>query len=335
MHMTVLAHATTEQPAWWNTAATAGGLGAFVAAYAGGLRVLGRRGRSEKLVPEHASEQAPGQAPNQVSDPAPDQAAEHASALWRGVERHGHLRVLAFAAALAALAVALLSPLETAAETYFSAHMVQHMLLIAVAAPLLAVGAPGLPLLLSLPPRLRRAVGGRLVRWRRRPPGRAFAHALAHPVTAWFLHIGVLWAWHMPAAYDATLHSEAVHVIEHLSFVLTSWLLWWHVATPGRARMRGPVAAMYLFTVLLPSAALGAVLTLAPAPLYAEQAARTEHAGADALADQQLAGLVMWVPADVLYLLAIVGLVFAWVSGHRTATPLTATPPEVIHDASP
>lgn len=308
--MSVLAHATAEPNAWWGVTLTAAGIAALAGAYLAGLWVLGSH----------------------------DQASAPRLALARGIDRHGRLRVLSFVVALAAVVVALLSPLEKAAETYFSAHMVQHMLLIAVAAPLLAVGAPGLPLMLAAPPRLRRWLGGHQYRLRTSWPVRV----LALPVTAWFLHIGVLWAWHMPAAFDAALHSELLHVVEHLSFVGTSWLLWWHVATPGRARMRRPVAAMYLFTVLLPSAALGAVLTLAATPLYAEQAARTVHAGADALADQQLAGLVMWIPADVVYLVAIVGLVFAWLAGwrasvsHRDHVPLpqrssaAVLPPEEV-----
>lgn len=239
-------------------------------------------------------------------------AAGYAVGLRRlGAARHGRVRALAFAGGLLTVAVALLSPLEAAAETFFSAHMVQHMLLIAVAAPLLAVGAPGLPFLLALPVRWRRWLSRRQHRLR----AGVAARAAMLPVAAWLVHLGTLWAWHMPAAYDATLSSEAVHVVEHLTFLGTAWLLWWHVATPGRARISGPVAAMYLFTVLVPSSALGAVLTLARAPLYAEQASRAAEAGADPLADQQVAGLVMWIPADAVYLVAIVGLMFAWLAG--------------------
>jgi cytochrome c oxidase assembly factor CtaG len=188
--------------------------------------------------------------------------------------------------------------------------MAQHMLLIVVAAPLLAAGSFGLAGLGLLPVRRR----ARLARWRlalRRSPVTGF---LWLPVTAWLAHVLALWGWHLPGAYDAALRSPPLHLLEHACFLLTAWAFWWHVLRTGRLRMPAGLAVLYVAAVSVPSAALGAVLTFASRPLYLDQARAALAAGVDPLVDQQLAGLVMWVPADVVYLAVTVVLFLPWLA---------------------
>ena len=241
---------------------------------------------------------------------------------WRaGVRRFGTWRVVAFVAALATIGAALV-PLDELADTRFSWHMAQHMLLVVVAAPLLAAGAPAVPLLLLLPVRWRPAVTRARLALRRAPVLRT----LYLPVTAWVLQVAVLWGWHLPEAYRAALDSPALHELEHVLLIGTAWMFWWHMLAAGRRRMTGISAVVYSFAATLPMAALGAVLTLAPRPLYPQVAAQTAAAGADPLTDQQLAGLIMWVPPDVVYLAMTVVLFLPWFTRYSEPDVVLAAP---------
>jgi cytochrome c oxidase assembly factor CtaG len=236
--------------------------------------------------------------------------------------RLGWWRVLLFLVALATIAVALTGPVDAVADRFFSAHMGQHMLLIVVAAPMLAASSPGTPLLLVLPVRRR----AQLARLRRRMRTGSTTGWLYLPVTAWLLHVATLWGWHLPAAYDAATSSPWLHATEHLMFLLTAWAFWWHVLAvrepvpaanapaTGDRSLRGPLAVLYVFATMLPMSALGAVLTFAPAPLYPGQVHLALEAGIDPLTDQQLAGLIMWIPADIVYLLVAVVLFLPWLT---------------------
>ncbi|WP_067172043.1 cytochrome c oxidase assembly protein [Microtetraspora niveoalba] len=290
--MTALAHGD-ETGSWgWDTIAVTAWIVLAAGGYLAGLRVFaGRRARA--LGSPDAAHPGPP-------------ALRAARAAGAGARRLGRWRVAAFATGLLALAAALLPPLDHLADERFSAHMGQHMLLMVVAAPLLAAGAPGLVLPLVLPPRWRARLAAL------RHVSRTALRPLYLPVTAWAVHSAVLWIWHLPAAYDLALDVEPVHVAEHACFLAAAWLLWWHVVTPTRHRLCPPVAMLYMFVTALPAAALGAVLTLAPAPLYPSQAAAAAASGVNPLTDQQLAGLVMWVPADVVYFAAIVVFFLAW-----------------------
>lgn len=247
----------------------------------------------------------------------------------RGV---GRWQAAAFHGGLVACAAALATPLEALAEVRFSAHMVQHMLLVLVAAPLLALAAPSLPLTLALPRRWR----ARIARWRHHPAASAAWHTLTQPLVALSLHILVLWGWHLPAVYQAALGSPLLHALEHASFLGTAWLLWRVALGPVRPSTRRPVAGaagervapglavLLVFATTVQGNVLGALLTLAPAsPLYPEQVTD--------LADQQLAGLLMWVPGDVVYLAAAVALFRRWLRAMERATPsgtsVTEPPP--------
>ena len=237
------------------------------------------------------------------------------------------IRRAAFVAGLASVAVVTTGPADAAADDRFAAHMAQHMALMLVAAPLMAVGGPGLPLLLALPRRVRR----RLTSWRASVPGRKVRAALLAPAFAWAAHTIVLWGWHLPALFEAALHHPLLHGLEHASFVVAAVLFWTRLVTPWGARVEGGIGALYVFLTAMPAAALGAVLTLAPEPLYADQAGP----GVSALRDQQQAGVVMWLPADAVYLAVIVVLVLVWLRRLDRSSPRTSHLPAPVPPALP
>ena len=204
-------------------------------------------------------------------------------------------------------------PLGEMLEERLSTHMAQHLVLIMVAAPLFAWAAPGLPLLAGMPPGVRRL----LVRTRRRLP----TSALLTPHLAWTLQITVLWAWHLPVAFDAAVHSEVLHLTEHAAFLVTAWLFWWHLTTLGRHRLRGPVAVLYLVAAVPPGAALGAMLTFPSHPLYPLQAAHAAASGINPLLDQRIGGLVMWIPLDFAYLFVAVLMLATWLRSMEARWP--------------
>ncbi|HET8528424.1 MAG TPA: cytochrome c oxidase assembly protein [Gaiellaceae bacterium] len=232
--------------------------------------------------------------------------------------RHGHEqtgRTIAFALALLAIVVALDSPLDDLADKLFLAHMAQHVLLLAVAPPLLVVSAPWTRLWQPLPLRFRRAVAGAVAVSPRARPLRAAAHAVAHPLAAWTLASATLVVWHLPAAYDLTLRSGAVHELEHALFFLTSLLFWGAVvdSPPFRSRLDWPQRIGFVVSGMLVGWVLSLVLAFAGSPLYAPYAALAHRPGGlSALADQRLAAGVMWVPGSLAYTIAVVVFVYRW-----------------------
>lgn len=236
----------------------------------------------------------------------------------QGYQRHRR-RVVAFFAAVVILLVVSLPPLGELMEERLSTHMAQHMIYIMVIAPLLVIAAPGQPFLAGLPRRLRRLVQSVV----RRIP---FAVLLA-PLVAWTLQVAALWLWHLPVAYDAALDSPVIHELEHLSFLTTAWLFWWHIVSVSRHRLKGPAAFIYITAAMLPGAALGALLVFAANPLYPAQASAAAATGVDPLADQRIGGLVMWIPLDYVYLVVAVVLFARWFK--------TLQPPELSEHELP
>jgi putative membrane protein len=226
--------------------------------------------------------------------------------------REGHAwRARCFAGALVVVAVALVSPLDAMSAALASAHMVQHVLLVVVAAPLLALSAPSGRLLRGSPPVVRRAGA----RWRKRLRlTRRNLRPLQHPATVWLLHVGTLWFWHAAVPYDAALGSRLLHILEHASFLVTG-VLFWKVVIDTRAagRMAHGLGILLVFAMAMQSVFLAALLTFARAPWYSGYTATTTRWGLEPLADQQLAGVIMWVPAGSVYLAAGLILVFTWV----------------------
>jgi putative membrane protein len=231
--------------------------------------------------------------------------------LWRraGAD-HGIRRAqaLAFAGGWLALCVALVSPLDTLGAVLFSAHMVQHEMLMLFAAPLLVLGQPLLAFLWALP----RAGRERAVRLVQRPALARAWEALTHPLVVFLLHGLAIWIWHLPSLYQATLENGFVHALQHLSFFGTAALFWWSLVHGRYGRLGYGVAVLYVFLTGLHSGVLGALLTFAPRLWYPIYVARTARWGLSPLEDQQLAGLLMWIPAGVVFILFGLALFAAW-----------------------
>jgi putative membrane protein len=244
--------------------------------------------------------------------------------LWRnaGVGRGiSRAQTLAFAGGWLALVLALVSPLDGLGARLFSAHMLQHEVLMLVAAPLLVLGRPLAAWTWAFSPVQRQMVG----RWTRVGWWAATWALLTDPLAAWALHALALWLWHVPAWFEAALHNEGLHALQHASFLGTALLFWWSaLGVDARSRTSG-FAMLYLFTTMLHTGALGALLTLAPTPWYPSYAAATGALGLDPVEDQQLGGLVMWVPGSLAYLVAGLAVVARLLA--RPAITPTPTPP--------
>jgi putative membrane protein len=220
--------------------------------------------------------------------------------LWtRAGSGHGvaHYSALSFALGAIVLFVALVSPLDPLGETLLSAHMVQHALLVAVAPPLLLLGNPGIVFAWALPTEWRRDFLG-FKPWRSLT---GIADTLSQPLPATVLHGLVLWFWHAPAAFNAAVANYGVHALEHSTFFGTALLFWRAILDARSSRRAGPALGA-AFATLMHGGLLGALITLAPYPLYTWYQGRTELWGLSALEDQQLAGLLMWVPMGIVYL---------------------------------
>jgi putative membrane protein len=224
-----------------------------------------------------------------------------------GIKRESVL----FVSGCGVLAFALLSPIHRLGGSLFSAHMVQHELLMAIAAPLLVLGRPVVPMLWGLPASLRRRLG---LFFTRGIPSEVWS-GISNPYSAWMLHAIAIWIWHAPGLYDASVRSELVHTAQHLSFFLTALLFWWSVLSPESQRKRGGVGVISLFTTGIHTTLLGALITTAGTPLYtAYTASGTAAWSLTRLTDQQLGGIVMWIPAGVVYLAAALWLFQKWLS---------------------
>lgn len=235
------------------------------------------------------------------------------SALWRkaGIGRGIRtIEAVRFAAGWTTLALALLSPIDGLAERSFAVHMVQHELLMVVAAPLLVLSRPLEAWAWSLPYRARRTLASIFTASRVRDGWRR----LNAPASAWCCHALALWIWHIPALFLAALANEGLHVLQHTCFFASALLFWW--AAIGR-QLRAPSATSIalLFTTMLHTSALGLLLTFAPTPWYAHY--DLGPFGLSALEDQQLGGLVMWVPGSLAYLVAGLATIAAWLSPSR------------------
>ncbi|SFE83241.1 cytochrome c oxidase assembly protein [Blastococcus tunisiensis] len=227
---------------------------------------------------------------------------------------------------LVVLVTVLLPVVEPVVEESFPAHMAQHIALLLVAGPLLAAGQPGLPLLLALPHPWRRRVAA--VRSSR--SARRVRAAVTVPAVVVAVHAAVVAAWHLPSVYAAALSSTAVHVTEHACFLAVGWWLWAAVSTSSRQQLDGRTV-LYVVASGLPMNLLGAVLVFAPEPLYPEQTGT----GTGALAEQQLAGLLMWVPAGMAYLLLCTVLVLVWLRRMERDAPGGVPLPPPTLDALP
>ncbi|HRW05744.1 MAG TPA: cytochrome c oxidase assembly protein [Caldilineaceae bacterium] len=211
-------------------------------------------------------------------------------------------QVLCFSSGLLVIAIALLSPLAAVSNALFSAHMIQHILLMNVAAPLLIWGLEPTLVLWALPVATRRGVGRW---WRRRALLQTGWRWLNQPLVVWAIYALTLWIWHAPRFYQAAIASEAVHLLEHMGFIASALLFWWVLNQAGHQTLQLGAALLFLFTTALHSGLLAAIITFAQRPLYPIYAPYVWAWGLTLLSDQQLAGVIMWVPVGFVYLAAL------------------------------
>jgi cytochrome c oxidase assembly factor CtaG len=244
---------------------------------------------------------------------------------WLGGARSRHpapdrLRSACFIAGLVTIVLALDSPIDGYADQLFWVHMLQHVLLLTVAPPLILLGRPWPRMWRALPLGTRTTVGRAIARGRLAAPLRA----LARPLPAWLLFNLTVILWHVPAAYDATLRSSAVHQIEHAMFFFCGLLFWARVIDPGplRPRLGWPARMAYVIGAMIVGWGLAIALVLAPDPLYAPYAALAHRPGGiSALTDQQLAAGVMWVPGSIAYAVAVLVAFYRWLEPEPAGSP--------------
>ena len=231
--------------------------------------------------------------------------------LWRESTRRKSIRTweaLCFLGGWVALFVALVSPLHAWGRVLFSAHMSQHEVLMLVAAPLLVLGRPLIAFLWALPVEWSRTLGNvAKLRWINRT-----WTTLTIPLVAWLVHAIALWIWHIPLLFDAVLHNEAVHTAQHLSFLISALLFWWALIHGPQGAMGYGAAVLYLFTTSIHSGLLGALITVATSVWYPSYVGLTSSWGLTPLEDQQLGGLIMWIPANLVYVIAGIALFAGW-----------------------
>ncbi len=211
-------------------------------------------------------------------------------------------RVGGFLVGLVVILMALVGPIPAAAERLFSAHMVQHQLLMLGAAPLLILGRPGMALVWALPRSHRRPV----TRWRYRLGVNVL---MARPV-ALVLMMGSLWAWHVPTAYEAAVRIPLLHSVEHITLFGTAVLFWASLGVRHNRRLGGSILSLFLAG--MGTSILAALLLFAGSPLYPEYAAEASRMAVSAIEDQRTAALIMWIPSGLVGIAAMVVLFTRW-----------------------
>jgi putative membrane protein len=227
---------------------------------------------------------------------------------------HPTWRTAAFLGGLAAMVLALSSPIEAYEGVLFSVHMVQHMLLELAAAPLILLGAPATLALRAASPSVRRTLLAIL-------HSRAIS-LLTFPLLTWILFAAVNWGWHFSTLYDQALENVALHYFQHATFLGAALLFWFPVigADPSRWRLPYPARLFYLFLAMPQNSFLGVALMSASSVLYPHYLTNLRTWGATALADQSLGGILMWVGGDFVFLAAMGGVVAAWVRNEDRRT---------------
>jgi len=232
-------------------------------------------------------------------------------------QRFGVWRLVTFQAGLLALFLALASPLDVLAELLLQVHMIQHLVLMMVVPPLLWLGAPVLPLLHGLPrPVVKRGVGPFLA-W---PPLQRLGHCLTHPLVCWSAFAVSTIAWHVPNFYELALRSAGWHEVQHVCFLGTALLFWWPVIQPWPSQPRWPRWTMILYLLLadLQNTALSAFLIFSERILYPAYATVPRLWNLSVLDDQAAAGVLMWVPGSVIFLVPVGVLVMRLLDAPRT-----------------
>jgi putative membrane protein len=213
-----------------------------------------------------------------------------------------------FALGWLSLFIALVSPLHPWGKVLFSAHMTQHEILMLVSAPLLILGRPMAVSLKSLPKSWARSIGSAAnARW-----WQTIWQVVSGAAFAWILHAIVLWVWHVPFLFRATLRSDFVHALQHSSFLFSALLFWWAIMRGHRMAVAYGMAVLYMFTTAVHSGLLGVIITLNDRLWYPEYEFTTQSWGLTPLEDQQLGGLIMWIPAGLVYVIAGLAFMAGW-----------------------
>ncbi len=231
----------------------------------------------------------------------------------RGDRDPRHAPIAWFVVSELVLILSLMSPLDAISDQYlFSAHMVQHLLLATLWPPMVLMG---------------------LTPWMVRPIFNVralapFVSFLTYPAVAIVLFNVDVYLWHIPAMYDATLRSETVHIVEHLTFMFFGLLNWWPLLSPLREqRLSYPFQILYLFLDGMFMMVLGIVFTFSPVVFYSAYASAPRLWGLGALADQQIGGLVMWYPGNLPYAVLLAMAFYRWFDGGDPAPDSDLAPP--------
>ena len=231
--------------------------------------------------------------------------------LWRTTKvgsAIGGWEASAFAAGWLSLALALISPLHPWGEVLFSAHMTQHEILMLVSAPLIVLGRPLIATMWAMPPGWRKDAGRVL----NSTPVERLWDGLTNPAVAFAVHAVALWVWHIPLLFQATLDSDLVHTLQHASFFGSALLFWWAIIYGKRGTASYGAGVLYLFVTSLHSGLLGAFLTFTRRVWYPIYSDSTAAWGLTPIEDQQLGGLIMWVPAGIVYIAAALFMFAGW-----------------------
>jgi putative membrane protein len=227
------------------------------------------------------------------------------------------------------LVVALVSPIHSWGEVLFSAHMTQHEILMLISAPLIVLGRPLIAAMWTMPRATRLRVGSTV-------KNKAISNTwefFTGPTVAFIVHGLALWVWHIPFLFQATLESDLVHTLQHASFLGSALLFWWAIVYGKRGVASYGAGVLYLFVTSIHSGVLGAFLTFTKRVWYPIYEPTTAQWGLSPLEDQQLGGLIMWVPAGVVYIVAALFMFAAWIKASeriavrnktRRATPAAA-----------
>jgi putative membrane protein len=229
--------------------------------------------------------------------------------------------ILCFAGGWLSVLLALDSPVHEISEQLFWVHMTQHEILVLISAPLLILSQPAAPFLFALPERWR-------VPLAKFPRNKIIERAwllISAPFVAWMLHAAALWVWHAPKLFDATLEGEWVHAAQHISFLVTALLFWWTLFHKRAGRLGYGGGILYVFTTAVHTSVLGALLTFATHAWYAPYSRTAPLWNLGALQDQQIGGLIMWIPAGILLTIAALVLLVKWLRHSDTRWEYTRT----------
>lgn len=235
-------------------------------------------------------------------------------------------RLAAYWVGLILIGLALLSPIDVLAGQLFFMHMIQHLLLVMIAPPLLMLANPMPFLLWGLPTRLRRRAGQLLSNvLHRKSASRKYMRTLTSPGLSWMLFIVFLIGWHDPSLYNAALRSDLLHDVEHLTFFGSAMLFWWHVVGAGptiHKRFTRAARVMYVIAAIPPNMLTGIVIAFAGQVIYTYYLSVPRLWDIDALGDQTIGGVIMWIPGSMMYIIAVLILTARWLQGEESKPPL-------------